>query len=84
MPVIFYRKHRKVKNRWNSHISLLHLAALGNSLEAADESLKQMLNSLLAPFQRSGTLDKEMRALGIGPVEGDVLVVLRLFSRSLF
>ena len=72
MPVVIYREHVKVKNGWNSRVPSLHLAAFGSSPEAADERLERVMRAFLSPFKRSGTLEQEMRVLGLGPVDEDL------------
>ena len=77
MPVVLYREHKQVKNGWNSRIPSLRLAAYGSTPEEADENLQRLVRAFFAPFERAGTLEREMRALGLGPVEDELEFILQ-------
>jgi hypothetical protein len=73
-----YREQNSVKGGWSSRCVTLGLAAHGSSPDVADKNLERVVRLFLAPFQRGGTLQDEVRALG-GSVDAsdDVQIILK-------
>lgn len=70
MTLVLYRTVDRVRDGYRSRCPGLGLAAHGYSPEAADKNLERVVRLFLAPFQREGTLQDELAAVGLAAPEG--------------
>jgi hypothetical protein len=63
MNIVLKQEEYQVKNGFASGIPELGLAAHGRSPELAGQNLKRIVLCFLKPFEREGTLEKEIRVL---------------------
>ena len=79
MVLELYREQYQVKSGWASQCVPLGLTAHGPNPEVADKNLERSVRLFLAPFQRDGTLQDEIHALGLSSVDAsdDVQIILK-------
>lgn len=70
MTIALHRELKPIKAGWQSGSPLLRLTAHGHTQEEADRNLERGVRLFLRPFQRTGTLEQELDALGLKS-EGD-------------
>jgi hypothetical protein len=83
MLIKLYREVNPIKNGWCARSPVLKLAAHGYSQEVADKNLERTVRLFLAPFQREGTLQEELHAVGLELVEdGNVREIAVVFDHN--
>lgn len=82
MRIEIEREHRPIKAGWASHSPATRLTAHGRTEALADANLEHAIRLFLAPFQRAGTVGRELLGMGLR-FEGepnDTQVVLKPLS----
>lgn len=76
MSIKLNRVREPIKNGWSSRAVAPRVAAHGRSPELADLNLERVVRLYLAPFERAGTLESEVTALGLQVVNDGALNVI--------
>lgn len=76
MKVVFKHEVNRIKSGFAARIPTLRLAAHGQSPELAARNLERTVLLFLRPFERAGTLERELENAGLeAQVDGDELTV---------
>lgn len=70
MLIVLKRDLKPIKNGWSSESPALGIAAHGFSQDVADKNLERAARLFLTPFEREGTFDQRLAALGLQAAEG--------------
>ena len=80
MQVVLKRSVNQVKNGYLARAPQLRLTAYGPSAELASKNLEYLVAHYLRPFERGGSLERELAAAGVEKREGEAPLTILLLD----
>jgi hypothetical protein len=65
MNIELNRSMKQIKSGWSAEVEALRIAAHGDTPEDAAANLETLVQAFFAPFEREGTLARELARIGL-------------------